>query len=159
MKKLVVYYSFEGNTKFVAEEISKAVGADLLELKPVKDIKSHGFMKFVWGGRQVMMKKEPELQEFNVKVEDYDIIFIGTPVWAFTFAPALRTFFSKFSLEGKKIGLFCTFDGNYRNVFEDMQKSVKGDVIGKKAFMKPLKNKEKCSGEAVKWAELLLTSG
>jgi len=40
MKTLVVYYSLEGNTKFIAETISKTVGADLLELKPIKDISS-----------------------------------------------------------------------------------------------------------------------
>ena len=47
MKKLVIFYSFEGNTKYIAENIAEAVDADILELKPVKDIKSNGFMKYL----------------------------------------------------------------------------------------------------------------
>ncbi len=53
MKKLVIFYSFEGNTKLIAENIAQAIGADLLELKPKKKMKSKGFMKFVWGGQHL----------------------------------------------------------------------------------------------------------
>lgn len=45
MKKLVVFYSFEGNTKFLAEAIANEIKADILELKPKKEIKTKGFFK------------------------------------------------------------------------------------------------------------------
>ena len=95
MKTLVVYYSLEGNTKFIAETISKTVGADLLELKPIKDISSTWFMKYFWWWRQVMMKEKPELKAFDKDLDKYDLIFIGTPVWAFNYTPAIYTFFEK----------------------------------------------------------------
>ena len=49
MKKLVVFYSYEGNTKFIAKTIAESINEDILELKPVKDMDSKGFMKFIWG--------------------------------------------------------------------------------------------------------------
>jgi len=107
MKKLVIYYSFEGNTAFVAKAIADSVGADLLELKLKNDPGHKGFMKYVWGGGQVMKKEKPELYAFEKNPQDYDVLFIGTPVWAFTYAPALATLFSTTKLKGKKIALFC----------------------------------------------------
>jgi len=59
MRSSVVYYSFGGNTRFIAESIAEAVGADLLEIKPKKELSSKGFMKYLWGGRQVVMGEKP----------------------------------------------------------------------------------------------------
>lgn len=102
MKQLIVFYSFEGNTKFIADEIQKITGADLLELKVKNDIKSHGFFKYFWGGRQVFMKKTPELIDYNKNFDQYDRIFIGTPVWVATYAPAIRTFLQDNKILGKE---------------------------------------------------------
>ena len=52
-KVLVVYYSFEGHTKKIAEKISQNLNADILEVKPKNEKKSSGFSKFLWGGSQV----------------------------------------------------------------------------------------------------------
>ncbi|MCK5289167.1 MAG: flavodoxin, partial [Candidatus Omnitrophica bacterium] len=86
MKKIVIFYSFEGNTKLIAESIAKTIGADLLELKPKSEMQSKGFMKYVWGGKAVMMKAKPELLPMDKDIKGYDILFIGTPVWAGTYA-------------------------------------------------------------------------
>ena len=80
MKKLVVFYSFESNTKFIAENIAGEINADILELKPKKDIRSRGFMKYFWGGRAMTMKTRPELMPLDKNPQDYDLLFIGTPV-------------------------------------------------------------------------------
>ena len=56
MKTLIVYYSYEGNTKIIAETIGKSIEADIMELKPEKEMTSKGFMKYVWGGRAAVMK-------------------------------------------------------------------------------------------------------
>ena len=45
MKKLIIFYSFEGNTKLIAENIAKAIDADILELKPEKEVKTKSFMR------------------------------------------------------------------------------------------------------------------
>ena len=96
MKSLVIFYSFEGNTKLMAENIAQTAEADVLELKPKKEIQSKGFMKYFWGGKAAMMKEKPELLPFDKNIQDYDLIFIGTPVWAWTYSPPLNSFFSSY---------------------------------------------------------------
>jgi multimeric flavodoxin WrbA len=52
------------------------------------------------------MRTKPELQPFDLDPEEYDVIIIGMPVWAFTMTPAVRSFLNKVKLKDKKIGLF-----------------------------------------------------
>jgi len=155
MKTLVAYYSLEGNTKFIGQKIAEAVGADLLELKPKKEtIKPHSFSKYFWGGKQVMMKEKPELLSFDHHPEEYDLLFIGTPVWAWNFTPPLGTFFSQVKLGGKKIALFCSHAGAMGKTFENMEKELFGNkIVGKIDFKEPLKNNpEDCAEQAKRWA-------
>lgn len=91
-KILVVYYSLEGNTKLIAEAVSKAVSGDILQIKPEKDINPKSKMRYLIGGKKSITKEKPELMPYDVKAEDYDVLFIGTPVWAGNFTPAIRSF-------------------------------------------------------------------
>lgn len=141
IKILVVYYSFEGNTKFIADAIAAEIKADLLELKPVTDIGTTGFMKYFWGGRQVVRKMKPELASFNKDPQNYEMLFIGTPVWAFTFTPALRSFFDKVKLNNKKIALFCCHGGTPAKTIENMKRELAGnDILGEMCFIEPKSN-------------------
>ena len=141
MKKLVIYYSFEGNTELIAKSIAEEVGADILRLKPKKDIDSGGFMKYFWGGRAVYAKSRPELLPFDKNPREYNMIFIGTPVWAWTYAPALNTFFAEYAFSGKKIALFCCHGGGKGKIFDKMKGALKGNEIsGEIDFRDPLKN-------------------
>lgn len=110
-KKLVLYYSFEGHTKIVAEIIAKYLNADIYEIKPKKEIKSKGFSKYIWGGSQVMMNKKPELMEIPVNLDEYSQIYLGSPIWAYTFAPPIKTLFEGPYLKNKKISFFYTHGG------------------------------------------------
>lgn len=151
---LVVYYSFEGNTRYIAEAIAKELAADIQELKPVKDLKSKGFSKYVWGGRQVMTKKEPVLQQLEKRPEDYDVIFIGTPVWVYTYAPALRSFFSTHPLKGKKIALFMCHGGGPKDAMAKFEAQVPDcAIIGKIDLMNALaEDPEQKKRTAIEWA-------
>lgn len=154
MKVLVVYYSLNGNTRFIAQNIAGAVGADLLELRPVNAIPSGGFMRFFWGGRQAVMKQRPELAAFDKRPGDYDLLFIGTPVWAFTYAPALATFLSAVPLAGKKIALFCCHGGMKGKTLKALSQDLRGnEILGTIDFVEPLmNNKETKAEQARRWA-------
>lgn len=157
----MIYYSLSGNTRFVAETIAKTVGADILELKPKLDLSKRGFMKYAWGGRQVIMKYKPELLDFDKDINDYDILFIGTPVWAFSFAPALRSFFAKIKIVNKKIAIFCCHGGIMGKTLENMKKYLSGnEILGEIDFKEPLKfNRDEARVKAENWVRELLDAG
>ena len=157
MKKLVVFYSYEGSTKLLAESIADAAGADMLELTPRKESNVRGFVKYFWLGKDVFFQKKPELLDFDRQPEDYDVIFIGTPVWAFTYTPAIRTFLEKQNIKGKRIALFCSYDGTKGKTIENMKKKLaNNEIVGEKDFFRVRKNREKSISEAKKWAKEVL---
>jgi flavodoxin len=158
-KILVVYYSLDGNTRFVAKTIAEHIDADILELIPKKKLTSKGIGKYIWGSSQILMNKEPELKKFTKDPKDYDIIFIGTPIWWYTFTPPVRTFFHTVKLKKKKIGLFSCNEGNQRKTFERMKRELKGnDFIGEIEFFAPVKKKteKKAEKQLKKWLKKVM---
>jgi flavodoxin len=155
LKSLVIYYSFEGNTKLIGDSIAKEINADVLVLKPEKEIQSKGFMKYFWGGKQVYMKEKPNLLPFDKNPNDYDTIFIGTPIWAWTYTPALSSFFDKVTLENKNIALFCTHGGNPSNTFTSMKdKMPNNHFVGESDYFMPLiKNTQTNIEKAKSWSQ------
>ena len=127
MKTAIVYYSMHGNVRYVSEKVAKELGADLIELVPVKAYPDKGAMQFIWGGSAVTFKKKPELEPYTYNTSDYDLVIIGTPVWASNFTPPLRTFFENNDLTGKKIAVIATSAGG------DSSKCLEAVKIASKA--------------------------
>ncbi|MDG6224468.1 MAG: flavodoxin [Candidatus Thermoplasmatota archaeon] len=154
MKVLVVYYSSEGNTRLIARHMAKTVNADLLEIKPLKEAKRRGLAKFIVGGGQAMMNKRPEIQPPEKDFEDYDMIFIGTPVWAWTAAPPVISYLEKANIEGKRIALFSSNEGQNGTTFEKMRRYIpENEIVGEEEFYAPLKkDKEGTLVKAVSFA-------
>jgi flavodoxin len=140
MKTAVVYYSYEGNCALIAELIKNALGADLVELRTADDKKRQGLSKYLWGGRQVMMKETPDLKPYVFDPEAYDLIILGTPVWAASPAPALNSFFKETTLNNKRIALFCCCAGSKGKVFDKIKSKLPGNTItGEINFINPAK--------------------
>ena len=99
MKTAIVYYSMLGNTKYVSDKIAEQLGAadevDVIRIEPAKAYPDKGFKKFFWGGKSATMAEKPELVPYDFDAEKYDRIIWGTPVWAGTFTPPLRTFIAE----------------------------------------------------------------
>lgn len=91
MKTAVVYFSLNGNTDFAAKKIAETLHADCVRLQPEKAYPDSGFRKFFWGGKSAVMGETPELTGQPFQLADYECVILGTPVWAGTFAPPLRT--------------------------------------------------------------------
>ena len=108
-KVLVVYYSQTSNTKAVAEEIATKLGADIEEIVAVKPYDGD-FQATI---ERCMQEREegvtPEIQPLTADVSQYDVIFIGYPVWFGTYAPPVAAFLNQVDLSGKKVVPFCTF--------------------------------------------------
>jgi len=109
MKNLVVYYSRTGNTKKVAEEISKIIKADIDEVSENKNRK--GIIGWLGAGKDAMSKKETKIS-FKINPDKYDLILIGTPIWGFTVVPAIRTYLLHNKDKLKKVAFFSTSGGS-----------------------------------------------
>lgn len=157
MRVLIIYYSLSGNTKFIAESLAEAIGADVLELQTAKQIEGGNFMKHFWGGKQVVHKEKPELLQYSKDIADYDCLIIGTPVWAFTFTPAVRSFLSKEKIHGKKVALFCCCDGMAGKTIENLKKEISGnDFIGDLVLERTAKNREVNKQKALDWVKTII---
>ena len=107
-KKLVVFYSWSGNTKSVAEYISKRTGAELLELKVREDEYPRFYHQCLSRVAKYGKTYEPELVNDVPELTVYDTIFAGSPCWWGTIANPLRSFLHQNDLSGKTIAPFMT---------------------------------------------------
>lgn len=156
MKTLVVYYSFEGNTEFLAKALAESLSAQTLSLKPVKERESKGFYKFIWGGFQAVMKKKPDLKPYDFKASDYQRIIFAGPVWAGTFAPPLRTFFETEDLLAKKVAFFFTHDGGPGKTKKQFEEVLSDNhIIGSIDFVSRKSDREENKKKLIKWGSTL----
>ena len=114
MEDLIVYYSLEGNTDYVAQRIKEKLGAHIRRLVPVKPYSDKGLSKFFWGGKSAIMGDKPDLEDYNVDFSRFDRIIFGFPVWAANFTPPLRTFIedNREGLKGKRFAAFVCQSGS-----------------------------------------------
>lgn len=156
---LVIYYSLKGNTRHIAQEIAQATGADLLELRTPQEPQSKGFAKYVWGGAQVVMRRRPRLEPWDADLAAYGLLFIGTPVWAFTYAPPLRSFLAAFTLRQRRVALFCTHEGGPGKTLLHLRRALAGnEIVGERDFLTPLARGAESAEEARRWAEAMVAA-
>lgn len=108
-KMLVVYYTQSSNTKTVAQEIATRLNADLAEIVPVMPYDGDFQATVERGKRELDEKNYPEIQTLAVDVANYDVVFLGYPIWFGTYAPPIFTWLDQVDLGGKKVVPFCTF--------------------------------------------------
>jgi flavodoxin len=115
---LIVYYSLTGTTEKAVNTLLNFIKADTIRLIPEKEIKKEGFFKYMWGGGQVVMKQEPKLKPFKIDFDQYQHIIIGTPIWAWTFSPPVRSFLKTHTFKHKNIYYLYTHEGGDKKVIE-----------------------------------------
>ena len=129
MKTVIVYYSYEGSCAIVAGIIKNALNADVFEIKTVDEKKRTGFAKYFWGGKQVIFNNKPALRPLSVDINAYDLVILGTPVWAGSPAPAMVTFLDNAKISGKKLALFCSHGGGMGKVFDKIKALLPGNTF------------------------------
>ena len=123
-KKLVLYYSETGTTKAVAEVLQKQLGADIEAIEAVKPY-SGNFQETIQRSQQEREKGEtPALKPLKSKIADYDVIFLGYPIWFGTYAMPIATLVKEQDFAGKTIVPFCTFGSGGLNTSSDALKTA-----------------------------------
>jgi flavodoxin len=128
-KKLIVYYSYTNNTKKIAEQIQIATSADICEIETVKPYTGDYNSVVDKGKQEVDRGFKPAIKPLRVNLVDYDTIIIGTPVWWYTYAPAVATFLSEYDLSGKTIIPFATNGGWIGHTLKDIEKGCKNAIV------------------------------
>lgn len=102
----------EGNTAVAAKFIQKAVGGDVFEIETTKKYNPDHF-KMIYEARDEMQSGEKaQPKAWLENLEDYDIIFVGYPLWWGTYPPIINTFLDHYNLKGKTLIPFNTSEGS-----------------------------------------------
>ena len=132
-KKLVAYFSATGRTAKVAKLLAEAIGADIHEIKP-KEPYTRADLN--WLNKKSRSSVEmnnksirPEIAESNVQIADYDVIFLGFPIWWYVAPTIINTFLESADFSGKKIILFATSGGSkFGKTVDELKVSVSADT-------------------------------
>ena len=133
-KSLVTYFSASGVTKKVAEKLAEAAGADLFEIKPE--------VAYTEADLNWMDKKSRSSIEMNDKsfrpaiaekcnnMADYDVVYIGFPIWWYVAPTIINTFLESYDFSGKTIVLFATSGGSgFGNTVAELKRSVSDTTV------------------------------
>ncbi|MBU1726846.1 MAG: flavodoxin family protein [Candidatus Omnitrophica bacterium] len=109
MKTAIVYYSYSGNTRKVAEILAEALkeksSVDLIDLQALDESNS-----FLGQCRRAIVRKKGKIAPVKLDLSAFDLICFGTPVWAFGPAPAINAYLEQCTgLSGKEVILFTTY--------------------------------------------------
>jgi len=157
MKTAVIYYSYNGSSAQVAEILKAELNADIFRIETLDSKKRKGFFLIFWGGGQVVKGKKPPLKPLSVDISAYDLVILGTPVWASSPAPAIVSFLSANSITGKKIALFCCHAGGMGEALDKLKALLGGNtVIGEIDFRNVAKmDKAELKQKISEWVKTL----
>lgn len=110
-KSLIIYYSLSGNTKTVVNYLQELVGAEAMEIKPVRPYPDDFHAVVEQAREERRTNFLPPIQALTHEPNEYDIIYLGFPIWGNTIPQPMATFLSEHNLAGKIIIPFCTHDG------------------------------------------------
>jgi flavodoxin len=121
-KVLIVTYSYSDNTRAVAIEIAKHFNADTIFIKAKKYKGFTGVMKANYDAwKEVIITDiEPE----TIDMSQYDLIFLGSPIWWYRPAVPLWTFVEKNDFQGKAVVLFNTFNSKFKEKYIEKFKKI-----------------------------------
>ena len=123
-KQLVLYYSETGSTKTVAEVLQKQLNADIESIEPVTPYSGNFQETMQRGQRERQSGETPALKPLKSKIADYDVIFLGYPIWFGTYAMPIATLVKNEDFAGKTIVPFCTFGSGGLNTSSDELKKA-----------------------------------
>lgn len=108
-KVLVLYYSQNGATQTVAEELQKQLGADMERIEAEEPYAGDFQATIQRSGQEREKGETPALKPLQSKIADYDVIFLGYPIWFGTYAMPIATLVKEQDFAGKTVVPFCTF--------------------------------------------------
>lgn len=133
-KTLVAFFSASGVTRQVAQKLAAAAQADLYEIKPAVPYTQADLN---WRDKSSRSSVEmqnlairPQLADTDAKIEQYDRILLGYPIWWYMAPTIINTFLESYDFSGKSIILFATSGGSgFGKSIEELSPSCPNAVI------------------------------
>jgi len=155
MKTAVVFYSLYENCACVAEKIKSQINADLIRLH-VKNEKKRGKIAGFFWAFGVMASKKPQLLPYSFDPSAYDLIVIGSPVWAGSPSSPVKAFLSQTAIAGKKTAVFVCHSKSKGNALEEIKSLLAGNnLIAEADFTNPAKGGEETMQKITDWINKL----
>ncbi|MCM8818058.1 MAG: flavodoxin domain-containing protein [Candidatus Omnitrophica bacterium] len=134
MKIIIIYFSLTGNTKKVAEKIYKILKTKGIEVSSFR-LPSGEKKSFLRQCFEALVGKTYHIEK-TPQIENYNVVFIGSPVWAGKITPIVNSFLKECNLSNKNVFLFTTYGSgfaksNAMKKFEEIVKEKGGNLIGK----------------------------
>lgn len=126
---LVIYYSFSGNSKKVAEYVKNKIDSDLLELEPAIPF-SDDYDAVVDEWQNNDIKRDVEIKPVNVDLSNYSKVVLITGTWWYVITPVMKKFLKENNLAGKDVIVAASNAGWLGHCFKDYETLVKGNIKG-----------------------------
>jgi multimeric flavodoxin WrbA len=125
-----------------ANKAVELTGADVIRIITKEEPKGTGLKAMLKGGHQALSGFKPIINVDGLDLSAYDTIILGTPVWAGTYAPAMRTFLENYPLRNKKIFLMATSaSGDAKKMLEQLETILENNaIIGEVSLKDPAKH-------------------
>lgn len=123
MKVLVAYYSRTNVTKKVGDEIAKSLNADVEEI--ISKVKYDGKIGYARAGKDAMGEKIIDLGNFKYNPSDYDLVYLGVPVWVGKAANPIISYIKQNERKFNDVRFFATAgSSDFDKTFKQMQNYV-----------------------------------
>ena len=134
LKTLIIIFTLHGTTSRVADVIQKEVGGDIFNVTSLVDYS--GAIGFLRGCYHQLFGVVPDLKEVP-DVTDYDVVYVGAPVWAWKPAGPILKVLEKVDFQNKKVVPFLTFKRRLGGSFEKFEETARNaTIVGRGAFQR-----------------------
>ena len=155
-KTLVAYFSASGVTARVAKNLAEAADADLYEIKPQVPYTREDLN---WNDKQARSTIEmhdksfrPPLADKDANIQEYDVVYVGFPIWWYVAPTIINTFLESYDFSGKTIVLFATSGGSG---FGNTVKELEGSCPGAKLIEGRVLSSRQSESDLKKWVDSL----
>ena len=158
MKTLVVYYTRSGTTAKAAQMIAAALNADKEEIKESSG--RGGPLGWLRSGMEANQRKPAEVKPLEADPTIYDLVVVGTPIWAGTVSSPVRGFIEKHRDQLPRVAFFCTMEGdNPVKAFQEMEKALGAKPASTLALQKNTVDGGEAQARVIEFAEALKAQG
>ena len=151
---LIAYFSFEGHTRQIAEEIYAQIGGDLFEITPEKPYTGTRNDLSGIASTELRENARPALSTHVNTMDQYDVVFVGYPCWWSDAPMAVFTFLEEYDFSGKTVVPFTSYGtSGWGNSLASIQRSVGNHVTMVEGLAVQEENMQNLSTRVTTWLQ------